>query len=191
VLGFAPGVDTNALKDRIGVCLQSTNLPDKITVAESLALFGSFYSRTADADQLLGRLQLAEKKNAYYDTLSGGEAQRVKLASFLGKGKTQGSIHFIFDEPTTSARVQGLNPNRRSAIKLETFSSFSVTINQQHVTLTNLNGGNDITLWPTASLMYGSIQPEIRIGGTLTFDKLEPRANYLASQALEVMVNFE
>ena len=41
VLGYDPGADTRAIKDRIGVCLQSTNLPDKITVRESLALFSA------------------------------------------------------------------------------------------------------------------------------------------------------
>src|ERR1700723_3034836 len=39
VLGFDPATETRAIKDRIGVCLQLTNLPDKITVRESLALF--------------------------------------------------------------------------------------------------------------------------------------------------------
>src|SRR3984885_12546283 len=51
--------DVKALKDRIGVCLQSTNLPDKITVRESLALFQSFYSRSTDIDKLIDRLQLS------------------------------------------------------------------------------------------------------------------------------------
>src|SRR5499433_2504229 len=48
VLGFDPERQTKTLKDRIGVCLQATNLPDKIKVAEALAFFGAFYSRTVD-----------------------------------------------------------------------------------------------------------------------------------------------
>src|SRR6058998_1573712 len=40
VLGFDPGLQSRQLKDRIGVCLQSTNLPDKITVREAIELFG-------------------------------------------------------------------------------------------------------------------------------------------------------
>src|SRR5438105_5797433 len=53
VLGFDPGTDVRAIKDRIGVCLQHTNLPDKITVRESLALFAAFYSHNIDNDKLL------------------------------------------------------------------------------------------------------------------------------------------
>src|SRR5580658_9430425 len=52
VLGFDPGSQSRQLKDRIGVCLQATNLPEKITVREALNLFGAFYSRTVDGDAL-------------------------------------------------------------------------------------------------------------------------------------------
>src|SRR5580658_9147065 len=44
VLNFDPEKQKKQLKDRIGVCLQATNLPDKITVKEALDLFGSFYT---------------------------------------------------------------------------------------------------------------------------------------------------
>src|SRR5271156_4055767 len=66
VLGYDPATDTRAIKDRIGVCLQSTNLPDKMTVKESLTLFSAFYSRNIDNDKLLQRLQLWEKRNEFY-----------------------------------------------------------------------------------------------------------------------------
>src|SRR5579863_10549438 len=53
VLGYDPGIEVRALKDRIGVCLQATNLPDKIKVHEALELFAAFYSRNTDRVRLL------------------------------------------------------------------------------------------------------------------------------------------
>src|ERR1700694_5398165 len=83
VLGLDPGVSISKIKDRIGVCLQATNLPDKITVREALDLFASFYTRTVDGDQLLKRVQLWHKRNSGYATPSGGQKRRLALAMAL------------------------------------------------------------------------------------------------------------
>ncbi|MBM3724461.1 MAG: ABC transporter ATP-binding protein [Acidobacteria bacterium] len=107
VLGYDPGVDVRALKDRIGVCLQATNLPEKIKVSEALALFAAFYSRNTDQNKLIDRLQLGDKKDAFYSTLSGGQKQRVAIALALVNSPKLA----FFDEPTT-----GLDPQVRLEI---------------------------------------------------------------------------
>ncbi len=71
----------------------------------------------------LGYVKLGQSS----DTLSGGEAQRVKLASFLGKGKKQsGNIFFIFDEPTTGLHFHDIK---------KLLTSFNALVEQGHTVL--------------------------------------------------------
>jgi excinuclease ABC subunit A len=87
------------------VTFQDKNIAEilDMTVEESIPFFREKLPRIAEKiDPLfqvgLGYIKLGQSSNS----LSGGEAQRVKLASFLGKGNTnKGKTLFIFDEPTT------------------------------------------------------------------------------------------
>jgi ABC-2 type transport system ATP-binding protein len=107
VLGFDPEVQTRQVKDRVGVCLQSTRLQEKMKVREAVELFAAFYTRTVDGAGLLKRLQLWEKREALYGKLSGGQRQRLALALAL---LNDPQVLFL-DEPSA-----GLDPQARHEI---------------------------------------------------------------------------
>jgi ABC-2 type transport system ATP-binding protein len=92
------------LRQRLGIQLQETQLGDKLTVAETVRLFRSFYARGRTVDDVIGLVQLDEKRDARVGKLSGGQKQRLALACAI-----VGEPDLIFlDEPTT-----GLDPQSR------------------------------------------------------------------------------
>ena len=104
VLGETWNSGGHALRERLGVSLQETQLSDKLTVEEILRLFRSFYRQGRDPDEVLAALALEEKRNARFAKLSGGQKQRLAVACAL-----VGDPELLFlDEPTT-----GLDPQSR------------------------------------------------------------------------------
>jgi ABC-2 type transport system ATP-binding protein len=104
VLGMRWEADEQRIRERLGVQLQETELPDRATVEESLQLFRSFYPTGPGIDELLRMVQLDEKRSAQVRHLSGGQKQRLSVACALA-----GDPELLFlDEPTT-----GLDPQSR------------------------------------------------------------------------------
>ncbi|MEV4707438.1 ABC transporter ATP-binding protein [Actinoplanes sp. NPDC049316] len=102
VLGREPG-DT-ALRHSVGVQLQESSLPDKLTVREALELWSAFYERPADWRQLASDLGLTGKLEERFGKLSGGQKQRLSIAlALVGNPRIA-----ILDELTT-----GLDPQAR------------------------------------------------------------------------------
>ncbi len=104
VLGLDPQRDRERLRAVVGVQLQESELPDRMTAGEALSLFASFYEDPADPRALLDDLGLGDKRNAAYKTLSGGQKQRLSIAlALIGRPRIA-----ILDELST-----GLDPQAR------------------------------------------------------------------------------
>jgi ABC-2 type transport system ATP-binding protein len=107
VLGLDPQRQGYELRERIGVQLQESSLPDRLKVQEVMSLFAAFYRRSVDGQSLLEQLGLAEKARAAYGRLSGGQKQRLFIALALINDP---EVVFL-DELTT-----GLDPQARRAM---------------------------------------------------------------------------
>jgi ABC-2 type transport system ATP-binding protein len=104
VLGRDWASGAAALRERLGISLQETQFSEKLTVAETLQLFRSFYRSPRPLADVLEAVQLGEKRNGRVGQLSGGQKQRLALACALVADPDL----FFLDEPTT-----GLDPQSR------------------------------------------------------------------------------
>lgn len=107
VLGLDPRIDKDELHQVLGVQLQESQFPDRVTVAEILDLYSSFYKDPADWRELMDVVGLTDEAKTQYKALSGGQKQRLSIAlALVGNPKVA-----ILDELTT-----GLDPQARRDI---------------------------------------------------------------------------
>ena len=110
VLGVDPEHGGSALRERIGVVLQASDMPPSLTVREVHRMFAGYYAKPRDIDEVIELVGLEEKSGARVKTLSGGQKRRLDLGIAL-----VGDPELLFlDEPTT-----GFDPAaRRTAWEL-------------------------------------------------------------------------
>jgi ABC-2 type transport system ATP-binding protein len=104
VLGLDPRRDRAELRENLGAQLQESTLPGRLKVGEALRLYASFYRESADPDELLETLGIADQRDTQFRRLSGGQKQRLSIAlALVGLPKVA-----VLDELTT-----GLDPQAR------------------------------------------------------------------------------
>jgi ABC-2 type transport system ATP-binding protein len=104
VLGHDPARGERALKDRIGIVLQSTGVDPFLTVAETVELYRGYYPHPRPLDEVIEVVGLEAKRDTRVNKLSGGQQRRLDVAIALS-----GDPELLFlDEPTT-----GFDPGAR------------------------------------------------------------------------------
>jgi ABC-2 type transport system ATP-binding protein len=97
VLGFDPARRERAFRQRIGIVLQDAALEGRLTVRETIELFGAPYPSPLPAAEVAGLVGLEDRLDARANTLSGGQRRRLDLAVGIC-----GDPELVFlDEPTT------------------------------------------------------------------------------------------
>jgi ABC-2 type transport system ATP-binding protein len=107
VLGERPSPTNYVLKAKLGIQLQETAFLSRLTVEETLALFGHLYPRRRKVSELVELVALTEKRHSPVRDLSGGQRQRLAVALALVNDPEL----LILDEPTA-----GLDPQARRAL---------------------------------------------------------------------------
>ena len=178
VLGSDPLEQSRELRERIGVQLQHTRLPETIKVWEALDLYASFYSRPRDWRELLDRWGLAEQRDTRFGKLSGGWKQRLFIALAL-VGDPE--VAFL-DELTT-----GLDPQARrttwelvkrvrdEGVTVVLVSHFMDEVEELCDRVAVFDRGRVVALDTLSGLIDG-VDPEYRMGFRL-MDVGAPRAS--------------
>jgi ABC-2 type transport system ATP-binding protein len=97
VLGVDPERAGPDFRARIGIVLQSSAVYPNLSVLETLRLFAGYFPRSRDPDEVVGLVELGEKRDARVRSLSGGQLRRLDLGLAL-----VGDPELVFlDEPTT------------------------------------------------------------------------------------------
>jgi ABC-2 type transport system ATP-binding protein len=107
VLGLDPSADRKQLLRLIGIQQQDSELPERMKVREAMELFSSFYDHPEPWPGLLEALDLSEKSEAYFSSLSGGQKRRLFVALSLVCRPT-----IVFLDELTS----GLDPHARRSM---------------------------------------------------------------------------
>lgn len=166
VLGSDPLEQGRGLRERIGVQLQHTRLPETIKVWEALDLYASFYSGPRDWRELLERWGLVDQRNTRFGKLSGGQKQRLFIALAL-VGDPE--VAFL-DELTTGLDPQARRTTwelvkrvRAEGVTVVLVSHFMDEVEELCDRVAVFDRGDIVALDTPAGLIDG-VDPEYRMG---------------------------